>query len=128
MPNSNNAASDGGGAAVHVDLRGRDVEWSSSMQNARMPTAGELRSYMRCYKTLLHDTIPTGPPCRTPPMRLRGEEADWVDAQLQAEVVSGQLERGNSEWAPPPFATRVGRASAAEKAAPRAMLQYAYPT
>jgi len=55
---------------------------------------------------LLHDTIPTGPPCRTPPMRLRGEEADWVDAQLQAEVVSGQLERGNSEWASPPFATK----------------------
>ena len=58
MPNSNNAASDGGGAAAHGDMRGRDVDWSSSMQNARMPTAEELRSYMRCYKTLLHDTIP----------------------------------------------------------------------
>ncbi len=37
---------------------------------------------------LLHDTIPTGPPCRTPPHRLKGEEAEWVDAQLQAEVDS----------------------------------------
>ena len=55
---------------------------------------------------LLHDTIPTGPPCRTPPHRLRGEEADWVDEQLQKEVLTGQLERGNSEWASPPFATK----------------------
>ena len=55
---------------------------------------------------LLHDTIPTGPPCRTPPHRLKGEEADWVDEQLQSEVISGQLVRGNSEWASPPFATK----------------------
>ena len=55
---------------------------------------------------LLHDTIPTGPPCRTPPHRLKGEEADWVDDQLQSEVISGQLVRGNSEWASPPFATK----------------------
>ena len=55
---------------------------------------------------LLHDTIPTGPPCRTPPHRLKGEEAEWVDSQLQKEVVSGQLIRGNSEWASPPFATK----------------------
>ena len=39
-------------------------------------------------------------------MRLKGEEADWVDEQLQAEVDSGQLARGNSEWASPPFATK----------------------
>jgi len=56
---------------------------------------------------LLHDTIPTGPPCRTPPHRLKGEEADWVDEQLQSEVISGQLIRGNSEWASPPFATKA---------------------
>ena len=56
---------------------------------------------------LLHDTIPTGPPCRTPPHRLKGEEADWVDEQLQKDVVSGQLIRGNSEWASPPFATKA---------------------
>ena len=31
---------------------------------------------------LLHDTIPTGPPCRTPPHNLKGEEAEWVDQQL----------------------------------------------
>ena len=31
---------------------------------------------------LLHDTIPIGPPCRTPPHRRRGEEADWIDQQL----------------------------------------------
>jgi hypothetical protein len=24
-----------------------------------------------------HDTIPTGPPCRTPPYNLKGEEAQW---------------------------------------------------
>ena len=46
---------------------------------------------------LMHDTIPTGPPVRTPPHNLRGEEAQWVDDQLQKEVESGQLERGNSE-------------------------------
>ena len=56
---------------------------------------------------LLHDTIPTGPPCRTPPHRLKGEEADWVDEQLQKDVISGQLIRGNSEWASPPFATKA---------------------
>merc|ERR1711884_588005 len=56
---------------------------------------------------LLHDTIPTGPPCRTPPHRLKGEEAEWVDAQLQADVQRGQLIRGNSEWASPPFATKA---------------------
>ena len=54
----------------------------------------------------MHDTIPTGPPVRTPPHHLKGEEADWVDAQLQSEVESGQLVRGNSEWASPPFATK----------------------
>ena len=56
---------------------------------------------------LLHDTIPTGPPCRTPPHRLKGEEAEWVDEQLQKEVQTGQLIRGNSEWASPPFATKA---------------------
>ena len=55
---------------------------------------------------LQHDTIPTGPPVRTPPHRLKGEEADWVDEQLQKEVITGQLIRGNSEWASPPFATK----------------------
>ena len=55
---------------------------------------------------LMHDTIPTGPPVRTPPHHLKGEEAQWVDEQLQSEVESGQLERGNSEWASPPFATK----------------------
>ena len=29
-----------------------------------------------------------------------------MDAQLQSEVESGQLIRGNSEWASPPFATK----------------------
>ena len=55
---------------------------------------------------LMHDTIPTGPPVRTPPHNLQGDEAQWVDEQLQKEVESGQLERGNSEWASPPFATQ----------------------
>ena len=44
---------------------------------------------------LMHDTIPTGPPVRTPPHNLKGDEAQWVDEQLQKEVESGQLERGN---------------------------------
>lgn len=55
-----------------------------------------------------HDTVPTGPPYKTPPNHLRGEEAQWVDDQLQEEVDTGQLERGNSEWASPPSATKVG--------------------
>ena len=65
---------------------------------------GEPRTALRY---LLHDTIPTGPPCRTPPHRLKGEEADWVDEQLQKDVITGQLLRGNSEWASPPFATKA---------------------
>ena len=28
---------------------------------------------------LMHDTIPTGPPVRTPPHHLKGEEAQWVE-------------------------------------------------
>ena len=55
---------------------------------------GTPRTTLRC---LMHYTIPTGPPVRTPPHNLKGEEADWVGKQLQAEVESGQLERGNSE-------------------------------
>ena len=39
--------------------------------------------------------------------RLKGEEAEWVDEQLQSEVISGQLIHGNSEWASPPCATRA---------------------
>ena len=58
-------------------------------------------------KYLLHDCIPTGPPARTPPHKLQGEEADWVDSQLQKEVETGQLVRGNSEWGSPPFATKA---------------------
>ena len=38
---------------------------------------------------------------------MKGEEAEWVDAQLQADVQRGQLIRGNSEWASPPFATKA---------------------
>ena len=64
---------------------------------------GTPRTTLPC---LMHDTIPTGPPVRTPPHHLKGEEAEWVDKQLQAEVKSGQLERGNSERASPPFATK----------------------
>ena len=67
-------------------------------------TEGSPRTTLR---HLYHDTIPTGPPVRTPPHRLKGEEAEWVDQQLQSEVESGQLERGNSEWASPPFATKA---------------------
>ncbi|MBP51092.1 MAG: hypothetical protein CMA68_03335, partial [Euryarchaeota archaeon] len=65
---------------------------------------GEPRTALRY---LQHDTIPTGPPCRTPPHRLKGEEADFVDAELQKDVQQGQLIRGNSEWASPPFATKA---------------------
>ena len=54
----------------------------------------------------MHDTIPKGPPVRQPPHNLRGEEEEWVDQQLQKEVDSGQLERGNSPWGSPPFATK----------------------
>ena len=57
-------------------------------------------------RPLMHDTIPTDPPVRTPPHHLKGEETQWVDEQLKKEVESGQLERGNSEWASPPFATK----------------------
>ena len=53
-----------------------------------------------------HDTIPTGPPCKTPPHALKGESAEWIDEQLEKEVKRGQLERGSSPWGSPPFPTR----------------------
>ena len=55
---------------------------------------------------LRHDTRPTGPPVRTPPHNLKAEEADFVDEQLEKEVKTGQLERGNSPWGSPPFCTK----------------------
>ena len=78
----------------------REVVWRKA---AAFWIEGTARTTLR---HLMHDTIPTGPPVRTPPHHLKGEEADWVDAQLQSEVESGQLIRGNSEWASPPFATK----------------------
>ena len=53
-----------------------------------------------------HDTVPTGPPCRTPPHNLKGEAAEWIDDQLEKEVKRGQLERGSSPWGSPPFPTK----------------------
>ena len=53
-----------------------------------------------------HDTVPTGPPVRTPPHNLKGEAAQWVDDKLEEEVKRGQLERGNSAWGSPPFPTK----------------------
>ena len=55
---------------------------------------------------LMHDTRPTGPPVRTPPHNLKSEDSDFVDEQLHKEVETGQLERGNSPWASPPFPTK----------------------
>ena len=52
---------------------------------------------------LMHDTRPTGPPVRTPPHNLKAEDSNFVDEQLMKEVETGQLERGNSPWASPPF-------------------------
>ena len=57
-------------------------------------------------KFFLHDTIPTGPPCRLPPHNLKGESAAWVDEQLQSETDRGQCARGNSPWGSPAFPTR----------------------
>ena len=53
-----------------------------------------------------HDTVPTGPPVKTPPHNLKGEAAEWIDEQLEKEVARGQLERGNSPWGSPPFPTK----------------------
>jgi hypothetical protein len=55
-----------------------------------------------------HDTVPTGPPVRTPPHNLRGDLASWVDDKLEEEVARGQLTRGTSPWGSPPFPTREG--------------------
>ena len=54
----------------------------------------------------MHDTRPTGPPVRTPPHNLKAEDAQFVDDKLMEEVQTGQLERGNSPWASPPFPTK----------------------
>ena len=53
-----------------------------------------------------HDTIPTGPPVKTPPHRLSPEAAEWIDQKIEEEVARGQLTRGNS----PPFPTREAAA------------------
>ena len=55
---------------------------------------------------VMHDTIPTGPPCKTPPHALKGEAAEWIDEQLEKEVKRGQLERGSSPWGSLPFPTK----------------------
>ena len=51
------------------------------------------------------DAIPTGPPIKVPPHNLKGEAAQWIDNQLEAEAKRGQLETGNSAWGSPPFPT-----------------------
>ena len=56
---------------------------------------------------MAHDTIPTGPPVRTPPHRLSTEDSQWVEDQILQEVRRGQLERGLSEWGSPPFPTKA---------------------
>ena len=53
-----------------------------------------------------HDTIPTGPPVKTPPHRLAPEAAEWIDQKIEEEVARGQLVRGNSPWGSPPFPTK----------------------
>ena len=40
-----------------------------------------------------HDTIPTGPPVKTPPHRLSPEAAEWIDQKIEEEVARGQLTR-----------------------------------
>ena len=57
-----------------------------------------------------HDTIPTGPPVKTPPHRLAPEAAEWIDKKIEEEVARGQLVRGNSPWGSPPFPTREAAA------------------
>jgi hypothetical protein len=57
-------------------------------------------------RNVLHDTIPTGPPVRTPPHNLKGEQASWVDEKLEEEVRRGQLVRGGSAWGSSPFPTK----------------------
>ena len=56
---------------------------------------------------MAHDTIPTGPPVRTPPHRLSTTDAAWIEDQILQEVRRGQLERGISEWGSPPFPTKA---------------------
>jgi hypothetical protein len=57
-------------------------------------------------RKVLHDCIPTGPPTRTPPHNLKGTDAQWTADQLEEQVKTGQLVRGNSPWGSPPFPTK----------------------
>eukprot|EP00435_Cladocopium_sp_Y103_P076316 s7_g90.t1 len=57
-----------------------------------------------------HDTIPTGPPVKTPRHMLSPEAAEWIDQKIEEEVARGQLMRGNSPWGSPPFPTREAAA------------------
>ncbi|CAK9020527.1 Uncharacterized protein SCF082_LOCUS14946 [Durusdinium trenchii] len=52
------------------------------------------------------DTIPTGPPVKTPPHRLSPEAAEWIDKKIEEEIARGQRVRENSAWGSPPFPTR----------------------
>ncbi len=57
-------------------------------------------------RKVLHDCIPTGPPVRTPPHNLKGVDAQWTAHQLEDQIKTGQLTRGNSAWGSPPFPTK----------------------
>ena len=67
-------------------IAAREVASYGRQLGSRME--GELRTTVR---GVLHDTVPTGPPARTPPHNLKGESAAWVDEKLEEEVRRGQL-------------------------------------
>ena len=96
-----------GKKAVKEDLSEHDIKAIREVLHRKAAAFWVEGNPRTTVRNLMHDTIPTGPPVRTPPHHLKGEEAEWVDKKLQEEVDRGQLERGNSEWASPPFATKA---------------------
>ena len=56
---------------------------------------------------VLHDVVAIGAPCRSAPMRLKGEALQFVEEEIRKDVLRGQLERGNSAWGSWAFPTRA---------------------
>ena len=56
---------------------------------------------------VLHDVVAIGAPCRSAPMRLKGEALQFEEEEIRKDVLRGQLARGNSAWGSWAFPTRA---------------------
>jgi hypothetical protein len=82
----------------------RDLVWRKA---GAFWLEGEARTTVRGF---LHHVIVKGGcgPVRQPPHRLKGQDLEFVEESLAADVKRGQLTRGRSEWGSPAFPTKSG--------------------